>query len=334
MLIALLALTSSQIQPLRYTEPVGTDPDDPAIWINAKQPQKSLIVGTDKSKAPAGGLFVFNLHGKTVQTIKGLDRPNNVDVEYAVDLGGGRKADIVAVTERNTRRLIIYRVNPRLNRLEEISGNTKVLADGPEEQGAPMGIALYRKPGTSFTYAFVSRKENLGTQVIAQYQLKPDTKGKLDAVWVRNLGHCQPGNEVEALFVDDELGHLYYAEEPVGYHKISADPKGQNNDICIFARANYAGDREGIALYRTGPQTGFLIAADQMPASTTYNVYRRQGNSQPLVASFTSTIDSTDGLDVTSTPLGSDFPNGVFVAMNSSSKSFAIFSANFVKRLK
>ena len=36
--------------------------------------------------------------------------------------------------------------------------------------------------------------------------------------------------------------------------------------------------------------------------------------------------DTTDGIDVTATPLGPDFPNGLLVAMNSGPRNFLLFS--------
>ena len=40
--------TSDALKPIVTTEPTEFDTDDPAIWINPADPQKSLIVGTDK----------------------------------------------------------------------------------------------------------------------------------------------------------------------------------------------------------------------------------------------------------------------------------------------
>ena len=45
------------IKPVIVTEPVNFDSDDPAIWVNPKDPSKSLVIGTDKDIN--GGLFVL-----------------------------------------------------------------------------------------------------------------------------------------------------------------------------------------------------------------------------------------------------------------------------------
>jgi len=91
-----------EIKAIEVTDAVTQDADDPAIWIHPTDPQKSLIFGTDKDAK--GGLYAFNLAGKTVQHIEGLERPNNVDIEYSFTIGG-KTIDIAVVTERLKRRL-------------------------------------------------------------------------------------------------------------------------------------------------------------------------------------------------------------------------------------
>src|SRR5262245_28666193 len=76
------------VKPVRATDSVPHDPDDPAIWVNRREPARSLIVGTVKVAAPNGALAVFGVDGKLRQLLKGPDRPNNVDVEYGLTLGG------------------------------------------------------------------------------------------------------------------------------------------------------------------------------------------------------------------------------------------------------
>ncbi|HTF29477.1 MAG TPA: phytase, partial [Flavitalea sp.] len=95
------------IKPLYVTDTVPSDTDDPAIWINQQDPGKSLVIGTDKNER--GGLYVFDLKGKmdTTRSVRGLNRPNNVDIEYGFKLGGGM-IDIAVATERYTHKLRIY----------------------------------------------------------------------------------------------------------------------------------------------------------------------------------------------------------------------------------
>src|SRR4029453_18733454 len=96
------------------------DPDDPAIWINKKDPASSLILGTMKVAAPDGGLAVFGLDGKLRQILKGANRPNNVDVEYGLDLDA-TPTDIAVLTERLGRRLRVYSIARDGSALRDIS---------------------------------------------------------------------------------------------------------------------------------------------------------------------------------------------------------------------
>ena len=83
----------SVVAPRRVSEVVRHDSDDPAIWINRADPAQSLVLGTDKDAD--GALYVFDLQGRVVadKVVRGLLRPNNVDVAYDVVLGG-RKVDV------------------------------------------------------------------------------------------------------------------------------------------------------------------------------------------------------------------------------------------------
>ena len=52
-----------------------------------------------KVAAPAGAIVVYGLDGKIRQTIGGIDRPNNVDVEYGFRFGGQSVDIAVAKTD-------------------------------------------------------------------------------------------------------------------------------------------------------------------------------------------------------------------------------------------
>ncbi len=123
------------------TEPVGSDADDPAVWVNRRNPEHSLLIGTDKQKAPLGGLVFFNLQGKIVHRINGLNRPNNVDVLQS-DVSAPSEAtgllnDLVITTERLNHRLLIHRVR-------EFDGNKLVINDITETRRCLMPAA--RRP--------------------------------------------------------------------------------------------------------------------------------------------------------------------------------------------
>ena len=109
-------VVAARLQATVSSDQVPTDPDDPAIWLHPTDPARSLVIGTNKVAAPDGALVVYGLDGKIRQTISGIDRPNNVDVEYGFRLGG-ESIDIAVTTERLKHRLRVFRIDPGDGRL-------------------------------------------------------------------------------------------------------------------------------------------------------------------------------------------------------------------------
>ncbi|HEU4891635.1 MAG TPA: phytase, partial [Vicinamibacterales bacterium] len=99
------------VTPARATAALAHDPDDPAIWVHPTAPERSLVLGTVKVAAPDGAVAVFGLDGALRQLVTGIDRPNNIDVEYGF-VFGGRAIDIAVVTERYQRRLRVFSLAP------------------------------------------------------------------------------------------------------------------------------------------------------------------------------------------------------------------------------
>lgn len=326
--------TAEVIQPMLVTDAVADDADDPAIWLNRADPGNSLIIGTNKVAAPNGALVVFGLDGKTRQTVSGIDRPNNVDVEYGFVLGG-RPIDIVVTTERLKHQLRIFQVTAAgLTGL----GAVPVLAGETGPRAEPMGIALYRRPADGAIFAIVAPKLGASSNYLWQYRLDDDGRGGVKGTLVRRFGAFsekgpapgEPG-EIEAVVVDDEHGYVYYADERFGIHKWYADPDHPDaaREISVIGTSGYQLDREGLAIYQTDGMNGFLVSSDQIPNGTVFKIYRREGEAgaphvQPLVGEVHTPADSTDGLEVTSAALPG-FPHGMVVAMNSAGRNFMIF---------
>lgn len=308
------------------TDPVTDDPDDPAVWVNPADPAQSLILGTNKVAAPSGALVVFGLDGKIRQTIAGIDRPNNVDVEYGMTLAG-QPADIAVLTERRKNRLRIFRIPPDGGPLAEIGSDA---ATQPE----PMGIALYRRPRDGAVFAIVAPKTGPRHGYLAQYRLNDDGTGRIKAVEVRRFGDFLGGREIEAVAVDDALGYVYYADEGSGIHKWHADPDHPEagRELAHFGRTGFRGDHEGIAVYARPDGTGYILCTDQIEGNSHYHVYRREGGSggphdhSQMIRCIRGGADSTDGIEAVSSPLGPRFPHGLLVVMNSGPRNFLIYN--------
>ena len=314
------------IKPLVITEPVRYDSEDPAIWINKENPAESLVLATDKHKN--GSLYVFDIAGKAIpeKNVSGIARPNNVDVGYGFSLDG-ETFDIAVVTERLENRIRIFRL-PDMTAID--NGGIPVFEG--QEQNAPMGIALYKKPSDGAMYAIVSRKQGPtdGTY-LWQYRLEDSGEGYVTARKVRAFGKWSGHQEIEAVAVDNELGYVYYSDEGVGVRKYHADPNAQNADeeLALFATNGFAEDHEGIAICKTSDAEGYIIVSDQ--AAGKLRIYTRNGTScQPphrhelLKVVKTSALE-TDGIEAATALVLPDYPSGILVAM-SNDKTYHYYS--------
>jgi 3-phytase len=191
---------SVDIRPALATAPVSDDPDDPAVWVHPSERARSLIVGTNRVKAPAGALVVFGLDGKIRQTISGLDRPNNVDVEYGL-IVGGQPTDIAVLTERLKHRLRIFKISRDGGLLTDISsdGGAPVLEGETGERSEPMGIALYRRPRDGAVFAIISPKTGPRQGYLWEYRLEDDGAGRVKATQVRRFGGFSGTDGIEVV---------------------------------------------------------------------------------------------------------------------------------------
>ena len=328
--------TAVEIEAAYGTAPLSNDPDDPAIWVHPTDPSRSLIIGTMKVAAPAGAIVVFGLDGQIRQIISGIDRPNNIDVEYGFRLGG-RAIDIAVATERLTRQLRVFRIDPGDGTLSDLGG-IPILHDQPGESGAPMGIALYRRDRDDAIFAIVAPKEGPRDGYLWQYRLVDAGGGCIGATFVRRFGKfsattVREENEIEAVAVDDELGYVYYADEADGIHKWHADPEHAEaaRALAHFGRTGFRGDREGIGIYTLAGGTGYIVATDQIDEDSEYHVYPREGTTQNPhdhsreIAVFRGGADATDGIEISARPLGAGLSNGAMIAMNSTARNFLVF---------
>ena len=219
--------SASEVKAAFATASLPDDPDDPAIWIHPTDPSRSSIIGTMKVAAPAGAIVVYGVDGQIRQTIPGINRPNNVDVEYGFRFRG-RLIDIAVATERLSRQLRVFAIDPADGHLIDLGG-VPVLQGEQGENGAPMGIALYRRERDGEVFAIVAPKTGPREGYLWQYRLADGGNGAVKGTFVRRLGTFSAStvreeNEIEAVAVDDALGYVYYADEADGIHKWHADP--------------------------------------------------------------------------------------------------------------
>lgn len=315
---------SGIVKPIFITDTLNHDSDDPAIWINLTDPSKSLIIGTDKDID--GALYVFNLEGKTIDSlvVRNLKRPNNVDVGYGFQLGE-QKVDFAVTGERFTSKLRFYSL-PDMK--EIIEGGIEIyLGETREEYRDLMGVAVYHNPTSGKHYIIAGRKNGPtdGTY-LWQYEMIASPEG-LKLELVRKFGQYSGKKEIEAIAVDHQLGYIYYSDEGIGVRKYYADPEKGNEELALFAQEGFTQDHEGISIYQLDENTGYILVSDQ--EVNQFHVFPREGNpSNPhqhdLITIIKTSTLSSDGSEVTSVPLNATFKKGLFVAM-SDDKTFQLY---------
>ncbi|QQY82567.1 phytase [Tamlana sp. s12] len=312
--VGLLALASSchknlpEIAPDVITEHTMHDSDDPAIWINPSDASKSIVFGTDKNTE--GAIYAFDLDGKIIEdkTIRGLKRPNNVDLEYGFKINDSTETAIIAFTERERKKMRLYAV-PEMIPLD--GGGFSVFENAQEPEGdLPMGIALYKSQISNKIYAIVGRKNGPLDGYLHQYELYSDSLG-VQAKLVRKFGKFSGKKEIEAIAVDNKNGIVYYSDEMHCIRKYYAEPSKGNEEISCFGSEYFKEDIEGIAIAQY-ENKGFLIVSNQQAHS--FNIFDLDTNA--FIKELNLGTVETDGCDVTTVALGDKYPNGLFVSMN------------------
>jgi 3-phytase len=315
---------ANAVKPVVVTEPVQFDTDDPAVWINPADPAQSLVVGTDKDAN--GALYVFDLAGKIQKdkVVKGLQRPNNVDIAYGLVLNN-KPVDIAVTTERMTHKLRIFSL-PDMKPVDK-GGIPVFEGETLPEYRDLMGIALYKNKAGKL-YAMVGRKTGpLNGGYIWQYLLEDDGAGSVKATLVRKFGKYSGKKEIESIAVDDALGYVYYSDEQFGVRQYFADPEKGDQELAVFATKGFAVDHEGISIYRLTDTTGYILVSDQ--GANRFQVFSRQGTAQQpyehkLLKVVNVSAVQSDGSEVVSVPLNNQFKHGLFIAM-SDDKTFHFY---------
>jgi 3-phytase len=297
------------VTPSVETEPVttyGDAADDPAIWVHPGDPAASLVIGTNKEL----GLEVYGLDGQRLQVLPD-GRMNNVDVRDGFPYQGAR-VPLVAVTNRTTKTIALYRVDVSARRLEALE-----TGDMATDMRDPYGLCLYHDRRRDRFYVIINDADS---GLLRQWRLEERGR-RIIATQLRDI---EVGSQSEGCVADDELGHLYVGEEDVAIWKYGADPRAGSRRTAVdtVEAGRLMDDIEGLGLYAGPDGTGYLVASSQ--GDDTYAVYRREGNNAwvgkfHVVANEELGIDGaseTDGLDVSSAALGPRFPQGLLVVQD------------------
>ena len=291
----------------------GDAADDPAIWVNKKRPQKSLVLGTNKQQ----GLFVYDLQGREVQHFN-TGKLNNVDVRYGVRLGK-KVVDLAVATNRDDNSLSIYTIDPRSGKLAfsgSVATNMKeiygfCMYQAPASAAQPEG-ALYAIPNDKsgeFQQIQLSAAVSAADKNVVQWQGQVKRRFSVES---------QP----EGCVADDKNQRLFVGEEDVALWTIGAEPdSGTRLEKVLGAGEILVADIEGVGVYQGKNQTFLVISSQGNNSFVILDAvapYALRGIVR-IALDATKNIDGvseTDGLEVSSIDFGAAFPEGMLVVQD------------------
>jgi 3-phytase len=283
------------------TPPVGTAAadaaDDPAIWVDPANPQRGVIIGTDKKS----GLYVYDLTGQQRQYVAG-GLPNNVDLREGFPTPSGPRV-LVAASDRGRpgAGAALFLLDPATLKLD-------FWAAVPVDLTEPYGLCLANRGGT-----FLMIVNGTDGQV-RQLTVAAGADGKPQVTEERRFSvPTQP----EGCVADEAANRLYLGEEGAGIWRFDLGPAAAPG--VLFAKAPSAElvpDVEGLALLKDGAAT-WLIASSQ--GDSAFAVYRVDGPEPQFRGRFSvvatggvDAVTGTDGVAALGGPVGA-FPEGLVV---------------------
>lgn len=291
----------AQVSPVRETpaaSQTGDAMDDPAIWVNPADRDASRVLGTHKKL----GLYVYDLQGNELQFLAD-GRLNNVDVRVG-GLAAGLGADLAVASKREDNSVLLYGIDAQAEVHKLAAFNT----DLSDIYGICMGLWQGQHQ------VFVNDKDGR----VQQYQLQRDN-GHWQMPLVREL---KLASQPEGCAFDDTSGRLFVGEESRGIWTLSLQDAVPGFALVAEVGNELKRDVEGMAIASYTDQPSLLVVSSQ--GNDSYLVYQAEPPFSYLGRfriglSAQAGVDGsseTDGLDVTSIPLGADFPGGLLVVQD------------------
>jgi 3-phytase len=287
------------VMPVAQTDPMvqfGDAADDPAIWVHPTDATKSRVLGTNKKK----GLLVYDLAGRELQYLP-VGRVNNVDLRQGVRLEN-KLMDIAVASHRDDNAIVVFSIDS--------DGKVKEEARLPTELGEIYGICSGLTQSQELD-VFVNDKDGRFLQVRV---------AKRDERWSGQvLRRFQVASQPEACVVDESSERVFIGEEKRGVWTLSSNATVPAKLSLIAAVGkSLVADVEGLGLYQTSKANYLVVSSqgndsyvvlDASPPYTQRGVFRVGINAAKAIDG----TSETDGLEVTSKPLGPMFPKGMLV---------------------
>ncbi len=270
------------------------DQDDMCIWIHPSDKSLSTVIAADKA---AGSLFVYDLAGKLLQSVK-MYGAANIDLRYGFPLAG-EKVDIVALNiRRGGFRIAVLKVDPKTRKLSVIDNGKIKTADN-------YGGTMYRSPKTGKFYFITTSMPG----IVEQFELSDDGNGKVRGVKVRSW----KSGFSEGAVGDDIAGKIYIGQEDKGVWEIGGEPTDPTPGKLILKVGSHGlkADVEGLAIYRfKGGKAGYLLVSNQ--GAHNFKVFDLAPGHKLIGTFAVKGSQETDGIDVTNADLGGAFASGMF----------------------
>ncbi|MBD1388871.1 phytase [Neiella sp. HB171785] len=291
----------AEVQPSYQTAPAeqtGDAMDDPAIWFNPNRAAHSLVLGTHKKH----GLYVYDLQGNTLQVLAD-GQLNNVDVR-SLEQPIGPYYGIASASRRDDNTVVLY----------GIRADRKVikLAKFETPLSKIYGICMGFVEGQ--LAVFPNDKDGR----VLHYQVGTDQTAQS---WQPKLMQTfKLGSQPEGCVVDDVRQQLFVGEEDVGVWMMPLNQDDANWQAIAQVGQQLHADVEGVAIARGEPD--LLVVSSQ--GNDSYVLYQASFPYE-YVGRFRVGLNAekgidgsseTDGLDVLTMPLNTDFPNGVLVVQD------------------
>ena len=308
-----------EVEAIYETPPVvtkGDAADDPAIWLNKSNPSNSIVFGTDKKS----GIYSYNLQGQELGYTN-LGNINNIDTR-TINVGDDENVSDVTFLFASNRTLgsvdlWVFEDNEIRQKLEN---NSWKVPSKPSFRGKSDIIVYGICAGIDAKYGLVAfLTEDTGPRV----EVWNLTEDGLNLITTFNNG-----GESEGCVYDDQNRTLFISEEEVrGVLKSYRldDSFDFSGPYIVDSRdGQIGGDPEGVSLYKTPNNSGYLILSSQ--GDSKFNLYDRN-YPYDYITSFrigsSKSIDNvtdTDGIETINFNLSDEYPEGIMIAQDGYNK--------------
>ena len=302
------------VKPVSETGQViskGDAADDPAIWVNPYNSSNSLVFGTDKRS----GIYTFDLFGNEISYTK-IGKINNIDLR-SIDFESKGSFSFIFASNRSKHSLDLWIYESKA--IDLLINNKSFYIPKNSNFSINSKMIVYGVcAGYDIKYgvvAFLTEDEGPHVEMYQYFD---------DGLRLLKRFKNQNSEQSEGCVYDDENRTLFISEEGergiIRAYDINDDLDFSNFNIVDTREGFIDEDPEGLTIYKTDTNKGYLIASSQ--GDNSFNLYNRQ-NPYNYIGSFKighslgiDNVSDTDGIDVTNINLGTNYKKGLFVVQD------------------